>query len=258
MKAILSSCIISVLLLGYPVKAQQFAMDFFRSDCDSVEHHLYSELEEGKVIILDFVMLGCAPCIWATRDLDTIVQAYQFSHPGRVFIYSFSYESSSNCKQMSDWRYTGGFPDVKLFTDGAEMVEYYGGMGMPTIVITGGVDHMVFYNGYGYSPAHDSAIVAAIDSALNYTPAGSDEIEEDQGLTVFPTLFSDFLVVQSTRDVIGSHFRLMDIAGRIIVEFKVQEEGSIQIPAGHLPRGMYFVTVRDDHGLNKSIKLVRH
>jgi len=258
MKAILYACLISIFLFGYPANSQQFAMDFSRFDCDSVEHHLFSELDEGKVIILDFVMLGCAPCIWATRNLDTLVQSYQYSHPGRLGIYAFSYESSFTCKQMFDWRTTGGFPQVTLFTDGAEMVEYYGGMGMPTIVITGGQDHKIFYNGYGYTPSHDSAIVAAIDSALNYSSSGSDEIMENQGLSVFPTIFSDFLIVQSSKDVIGSHFRLMDISGRIIMEFKLQEEGSMRIPAGHLPQGMYFASVQGEHGLNKAFKLVRH
>jgi hypothetical protein len=86
------------------VKAQQIAMDFTRFDCDSTEHHLFSELDEGEVIILDFVMLGCAPCIWATKNLDTIVQSFNSTYPGRVKIYSFSYESSHTCKQMMDWR----------------------------------------------------------------------------------------------------------------------------------------------------------
>jgi len=58
MKAILYACLISIFLFGYPANSQQFAMDFSRFDCDSVEHHLFSELDEGKVIILDFVMLA--------------------------------------------------------------------------------------------------------------------------------------------------------------------------------------------------------
>jgi thiol-disulfide isomerase/thioredoxin len=245
-----------LLIPGILAISQETAMDFTRTDCDGAEHHLFSELDEGKVVILDFVMLGCAPCIWATRNLDTIVQSYEATHPGRVKLYAMSYESSHTCEQMAAWRTDGGFPGVSLFTDGAQQISYYGGMGMPTIVITGGTGHKVFYNGYGYTPAHDTAITAALDQALNYSSAGVME-----GIpvlpNVYPTVFSDYLNADFERMDPATEFVLADITGRIVLKQDVSGLGACRMSTGHLPPGFYLGYLKGDGATSPAVKLIR-
>lgn len=248
--------ILTIAISSLNLTGQNTALDFTRTDCDGTEHHLFSELDEGKVVILDFVMLGCAPCIWATRNLDTIVQAYESTYPGRVKLYALSYESSHTCEQMAAWRTDGGFPGVSIFTDGAQQISYYGGMGMPTIVITGGMDHKVFYNGYGYTPAHDTAIIAAIDSALNYSASGVWE-----GIpalpNVYPTVFSDHIYADFQRKDHATEFVLADITGKIVLKQDVTGLDVCRMSTGHLPPGFYFGYLKGDGANSPAVKLIR-
>ena len=57
-----------LLLLTTSIGSQTTALDFEQADCDSGVHHLFSELDAGKVVILDFVMSNCAPCIVGTNE----------------------------------------------------------------------------------------------------------------------------------------------------------------------------------------------
>ena len=238
--------------------AQEYAIDFTRTDCKGVEHQLFSELDSGKVIILDFVMLGCSPCFWATRDLDTIVKAFESTHPGRVKIYSFSYEDTHTCEQMFDWRTAGGFTDVTLFTQGAEMVGYYGGMGMPSIVVTGSSLHKVFYNGYGYFPTDDSLITAAIENALIYDQSGENELIAHSGFKIFPTLFSDRLYVEADENLAGSIILFYDSFGRKLMSATIPSTGKITISTSGLSKGLYFARIKAaGKGLTEGFKLIR-
>jgi thiol-disulfide isomerase/thioredoxin len=245
-------------LVVFHAGAQEYAMDFVQTDCKGVEHHLYSELDAGKVIVLDFVMLGCAPCIWATKDMDTIVSSYASAHPGRVSIYAFSYENTHTCEQMFEWRATGGFSDVTLFTQGAEMVTYYGGMGMPTIVVTGSSMHKVFYNGFGYSSAQDSMIIAAIDAALVYDQSGLDDGTSPDEFKIYPTLFSDRIFIETGKEFHGSELILCDINGRKVMSKAIRANSRVSIPTSELSKGIYFARYKTGNRLSGSIKLIRH
>ena len=258
MRSIIKFFILLVILTSLDVSAQEFALDFTRADCKGEEHHLFSEHDSGSIIILDFVMLGCAPCIWATKDLDTIVTSYSNTHPGRVKIYSFSYENTHTCEQMYEWRTIGGFPDVTLFTQGADMVSYYGGMGMPSIVVTGSSLHKVFYNGYGYAPADDSAIIAAIDNALTYDQSGVfDRNDNDPGFRVYPTIFSNRLSVETKQGLDHSELLLYDIYGRQVYSAtcSASKISIFQIP--ELPKGQYIARLKIANGLSRGVKVIR-
>ena len=93
MKKILftTTAIFFILISG---KAQTTAMDFTQADCYGVDHHLYPELDAGNVIILEYMMLNCAPCVTATKAMEALAIPYEQSHPGRVHIYSFAFLNS--------------------------------------------------------------------------------------------------------------------------------------------------------------------
>ena len=246
-----------LILLSYHSKAQEFAADFTQTDCKGVEHHFYSELDEGKVIILDFVMLGCSPCFWATRELDTIIASYADSHPGRLAIYSFSYDSSFTCEQMYAWRAEGGFTDVVLFTRGNELVSYYGGIGMPTIVVTGSSLHKVFYNGFGYDPSDNPLIISAIDNALIYEQSGTNDLLTGSNIKIYPTLFTDRIIIDTEGSLPGSQVIIYDGSGRKIISSLIPTDGLLSIPAASLSKGIYFALIKSGNRLTGSAKLIK-
>lgn len=256
MKKILLTATAMFFIMVSGIQAQSTAMDFTQADCDGADHHLFSELDAGNVIILEYVMLNCAPCVGATNALVALTAPYELTHPGRVHIYSYAFLNSYTCEQIIQWKRDFNYSH-QVFSQGEEQVNYYGGMGMPTIVITGTDNHKVFYNGIGYSPDHDAAILAAIDSALLYNPTGVEEKRHSAEFRIYPTIFSDRIYVETTEEYTGAEVILFDTFGRQVLSSPVAEGGRTGIPAGGLAGGIYIARLRSSTGISEGIRLIR-
>ena len=152
--------------------AQTTALDFTLEDCDGVSHHLFDELDQGKVVILEFAMIpSCQPCISAGGVLQQIRDDHEVNEPGRVKWYPWGFSQAYTCAQMGSWTASHSLSPSATFTDGSDMVDYYGGMGMPTIVVLAGSGHQVIYNHQGYSASMHDQIEAAISSVVGMQEA---------------------------------------------------------------------------------------
>lgn len=230
-------------------------MDFDQADCDGVQHHLFSELDAGKVVVLDFIMLNCAPCIVATSSLEQIVKPYQSTHPGRVVIYSFGFLNAYTCPQLKAWVSNNDFTHT-IFSGGEAQVNYYGGMGMPTFVVLGSNERKVYYNSYGYTSAQDPLIKAAIDEALLYNPTGIGEIPE-ASFRIFPTNFSDHLFVETAQFHGRLTFTLTDTMGRQVLSADIPGNGKLKLSTGDLPSGIYIARLNDGSGYSTGTRVMR-
>lgn len=144
---------------------QTTALDFFADDCNGTLHHLFSELETGDVVVLDLVMMQCPDCAPATVQIAENVIP-NTTDPARVRFYSIGYTDDITCAQITDWAVAGGITHP-AFAGMSEQTSYYGGMGMPTIVVLGGgSSHAVYYQHLGYAIGLNSIITNAIDQAL--------------------------------------------------------------------------------------------
>lgn len=244
------------LLVFTLVKGQSVAMDFNQEECNGPSHHLFNELDEGKAIVLEFVMLNCAPCIVATKALDKIMSSYDESHPDRVELYSFGFLDSYNCDQMMAWRSNNNFTH-HVFTGGEEQVSYYGGMGMPTIVVIGTGDHKVFFKSAGYTVELDNEIRAAIDSALMYDPTGVEEELGTDRFNAFPTIFTDKFHINTDNVPAGSEAVLYNIVGKKIKTYTVPATGRITVSGTELTKGLYFIRLQSTGLTSGSIRLIK-
>jgi hypothetical protein len=255
MKKILftTAAIFFIMISG---KAQTTAMDFTQADCYGEDHHLYSELDAGNVIILEFMMLNCAPCVTATTAMEELVKPYDQSHPGRVHIYSFAFLNSYTCEQIIQWERDFNF-DHPAFSEGEAQVSYYGGMGMPTLVVVGTNEHNVFYKSIGYTAEVDDMIREAVDSALLYNPTGVDENILSGRFLVYPTLFSGQLYVETGAEYAGAEMIIFDTFGRQVLHASIPASGRASIPAAGLSKGLYIARLKNSNGISDGIKLVR-
>jgi hypothetical protein len=108
---------------------------------------------------------NCQPCITAGKGLTSLVEPFKTSHPGKVKILQIAYSNSYTCEGMQSWKSANGFTH-QILTLGNNEVEYYGGMGMPTIVVVGPKDRYVHYKKQGYSVSHNANITNAINNSL--------------------------------------------------------------------------------------------
>jgi hypothetical protein len=243
-----------LLLVSTNSPGQTTAMDFEQQDCDGFDHQFFTELDAGKVIILDFVMLNCAPCIVGTYALESISADYEASHPGRVHVYSFGFLNSYSCDQLLAWKNSNSYTHP-VFNNGEEQVDYYGGMGMPTIVVTGTNEHKVFFKSIGYTPSVDGKIREAIDSALIYNPTGVAEISSTD-FKIYPTLVKDQLFIEASTALQGSSLVLFDSFGRQVISASLPGPGKTVIPVSGLARGIYLARIISQNNFSEGIKVI--
>jgi len=132
------------------------------------EYDLYNQMDSGLVIIHEYVMMSCRPCITAGKGLEKIVSSMRKLYPGRIRYFQTVYEDETNAATMKKWVKENGFTPDAVFVKGAEEIKFYGGMGMPTIlVLGGGKRHKGYYKRLGYSPRDNGVIIKAVRRALD-------------------------------------------------------------------------------------------
>jgi hypothetical protein len=159
------SLLLSVLTASY---AQTTATDFTATDCASVSHNFFSELNSGKVVVLNWVM-PCSTCIPASVSAYNIVQGFASSNPGQVLHYLIDDNGGTTCSTLINWGNTNGIsaPGTTVFRNSGSAINEadYGGSGMPHIAVVG-PDHQIYFNGLNGAANNPTAVATAISQAL--------------------------------------------------------------------------------------------
>ena len=162
MKYFLSLSALIVMSLG-TVFSQTHATDFTADDCDGNTHNLFSELDNGDVIVIAWVM-PCFSCISGPLSAYFTVEAFETTHPGRVKFYVADDYGNTSCSSLQDWCNNNGMTDISVFSDSNVDMSDYGTSGMPKVIVVGCTSHEIFFNSnFGVVGIKD-AIEVALDS----------------------------------------------------------------------------------------------
>ncbi len=219
-------CLSALLTLN----AQTTALDFTADDCDGMPHNLFSELDAGNAVILELVMMGCQPCVDAAHSITDNVLP-NVSDPARVKYYSIGYTNSINCTQINNWKNTNGFTH-QVFAGMSAQTTYYGGMGMPTIVVLGGgSSHGVYYAELGHSDSDNPAIIEALNAGLAAANSVPEQLVTVAGASPNPA--HDVLTITGGT---WERMRVLDAQGKEVATLRVQN-GRADVSS--LPNGAY-------------------
>lgn len=238
-------CILATSLLS----AQTTATDFTANDCSGTSHHLFAEMDAGKIIVAAFVMPcgGCAPNSIAAYNA---VQSYASSNPNTVYFYLVDDYANTSCNTLTSWGNSNSMPNATKFSNSSFSMGDYGTAGMPKIVVMGGANHEIVYN--KNSGVSTSGVQAAINSLLS---ASVNEIKENTpfSLKVIPNpgngVFNLEYSVQNNSDVV---IELFTVSGKLIkmIEEKNVQSGSHSVlfdSSNNLETGSYFVKVTSNN-----------
>ncbi len=245
MKKILLSTLLLTVSALYSA-AQTTATDFTANDCTPSSHHLFAELNAGKVIVLVWVM-PCSSCIVPSTTTYNVVQSFQSAHPNTVYMYLCDDLANTTCASLNTWKTANNLTNSITFSDATINMADYGAAGMPKIVVIGGGAHTIFYN--AINAVDDVALQAAISSAL--IAASSDDLNNPVStLTVFPNPSSKTseikFVLDRTSDLT---FDLFDMQGKIVKNIfsgKLNSgENNIKVNYDSLNSGTYLLRIID-------------
>ena len=232
-----------IYFLALHMQAQTIAENWTQTDCAGQSHDLFETLDTGTVVVMEIVMLdGCMPCINAAHLMEPVIEQYNATYANRVHWYTMGYDDSYPCADLIAWKTENAISCTAQFVEGADIASYYGGMGMPTVVVVGRSSHMVYFNQFGFVPADTVEFSDAIAYALGIA---EPEVSIHQSATidvqVFPNPATDALYV--TGDWLpDATIIISDLTGskKIVTRFDTE---SISLQA--LPAGTYVFTITD-------------
>lgn len=206
-------------MMSVVATAQTTAMDFHRMDCNGNMQHLFADLDAGNAVILEFFMNNCSPCVTAGSKLEAMKADLLAEYPGMIKAYTFGFTNSYSCTTVANWVSNNGFTSVPL-DSGAAQVSYYGGFGMPTIVILGGgTNHSILGSTYVGFTTSDTIQMAADIRAFLSTPTGIDALPELQnGISVYPNPSNGMTTLRYSATEAGTlTAEVLDITGRKVM-----------------------------------------
>ena len=227
-----------VLCISTKILSQTTATDFTVNDCDGNTHHLFSELNSGKVVVIAWVM-PCPPC--ATHAISAYSSALNFetSHPNRVKYYLVDDFANTTCSALSSWASSNGLGSTTMFSEAAISMTDYGQIGMPKIVVLGGLNHQIYFNQNSSTQGIDAAIIQALQ-ATNIND-GISEID----IELFPNPSSDFLNISynltSHSDLTIEIFNMIGQSSMDIINIHNTYKGTYKLDVSNLPIGTYFL-----------------
>jgi len=164
--------------------AQTTAMPYTGTDCNGNAVDIFADLDAGKAVILHFYMPNCGACPPVAQKIQAMANKINATNPGKVVGYAFPYQNSTNCTYSSSWVSSNNLSALyTAMTGGAQGVAYYGGFGMPTVVLLGGTDHRIMFSTLSFSSA-DTTLMR--DSINNLTTGIYELPKSVNSFTVFP------------------------------------------------------------------------
>ncbi|MBX7156750.1 MAG: T9SS type A sorting domain-containing protein [Bacteriodetes bacterium] len=230
----------------------QTATNFTATDCNSVSHDLYTELNAGKVVVIEWVM-PCSACIGGATAAYNAVQSFATSHPGKVVDYLVDDAGNTSCSSLSSWATTNSMDVAKMTIFGNSPVAIdeanYGGSGMPHVIVIG-PDKTILFNQMNSAANNLTAITAAINIALQ--PASINDLPSAVSkIDVFPnpTNVSSTLQIEGVNTT-NAVIQLVDINGKLIQEIYSGsiQKGSNKFPINctNLANGLYQIKINID------------
>jgi hypothetical protein len=248
-----------VLLLAVTAcNAQTTATNWTATDCNSVSHTLFTELDAGKIIVFTWVM-PCISCKNGAKAAYDAVQSFSTSHPGRVLSYLADDLGDASCTTLSGWvtsNSIGATSNMTIFSNAGNVIDEndFGGTGMPHVVVMGGADHHIYYNQKNSLTNDLTGITNAINSALATT--GASELLSKEQFAVSPNPATNVLRISSPKPII--EIAITTVAGQLISN-QVFEKGTTNASVGvaTLAPGLYLVKVVDAEGKSSIQKFVK-
>lgn len=165
------------LLLGFTLvlgslmlNAQTNAMQFSGLDCNGNNVDVFADLNAGKAVVLFFFMPNCGACPPPATKVQAMANNVMNTYPGMVKGYAFPYNNSSTCSTAQAWVTNNSLNFYAPVDSGAAQVAYYGGFGMPTVVLLGGLDHRVMFVTQSFLTSDTTIMRDSILNLLQHRP----------------------------------------------------------------------------------------
>ncbi len=229
----------------FTISKAQTAMPLNGQDCNGISHDLIADLDAGKAVILHFFMSNCGSCPPPAQKIQAMANNILAKNPGKITAYAMPYENTTTCAYTSSWVSSNGLSLYAPYDSGAVQVAYYGGFGMPTVVLLGGKDHKVLFSTLSFSTSDTTIMRDKILALLSGTSSLHKVQNIVSTLNVFPNPANENISINiDLYESANVLLDIIDITGKqVALVFNENVNGHIskQLNTENLQNGIYLV-----------------
>lgn len=244
-----------------PSFAQTTAMNFNKMDCNGNPANLFADLDAGKAVILFYYMPSCGSCPPPAQKIQAMANNINATHPGKVKAYAFPFNNTTACSYSQTWVTSNAISLYAPMDSGANAVAYYGGFGMPTVVLVGGSNHRVMFSTLSFSTGDTTTMRDSILALI--APTGISEIPDNiNSIDIYPNPAATSVTVSvDLKEQSNLLIDIVDITGKQVAVISQDKKvtGSIMkhFNTEPLANGVYMIRVNANGKLiNRKINVL--
>ncbi len=258
MKKIIFFSIFSIYsFLGFTQTTLTTAVDFTVTDINGNSHNLFSYLNAGKYVCIDFFYKDCPACGTTTPYLQTTFQNFGCNE-GNLIVLAIS--SRDDVATLSSYANTNGFafPMISSSAGGGSGVHStYGISATPTFILIAPNKNIVERDMWPLANAQ--ALISKISGHGVQPQACTSSIEENSKFEInsFPNPVENIFNVV-TPNLTQIEFEIIDILGKsVLLESQKSNNGQFTIDLSTLKSGLYFVRYSNNNEVIGTSKIVK-
>lgn len=234
-------------LLLSPLSAQT-AYQFTGEDCNGSAVDLYADLDAGKAVVLFYYMPDCGACPPPADKIQEMAYNVMNDFPDMVKGYAFPFLDIYDCPSVQTWVDDSHVPFFAPMDSGEYQVAYYGGFGMPTVVLVGGLDHRVLFSTLSFVTDDTTTMRDSILRLFGVETGVEPLLSQLADLSVSPNPSADFISINMHFNTPAEYtIELLDINGAVVTGISgyADANGTKQetIDVRELPNGMYVARI---------------
>lgn len=233
--------------------AQEKANDFTATDVHGHTHNLYSYLENGKHVVLDFFYTTCAPCIYYSPQVNEAYAKYGCNTADVVYIAIDFDDTDAEVKEY-DEKYEIEFPSISGKDGGGNAIcASYGVNTFPRLLVISPEKEIVAQVDPPTVKVFDLHFENLGIKEADCTSSGIAEVSSE--IDIYPNPTAGALNLTTTEN--GNDYKIIisQINGDVVYEGDFIS-GS-QVDLSQHPRGVYMVMiVSDEQRWTKRILLI--
>ena len=237
------------------LRAQNTAPDVTLFDCNGVQHSLYAELDQGRIIMLQIIDPKATATLNSLRNLESLASTYKSAYADKVYLYIFLVDVVFGCDEMLVIFVSVIF-NYFQFENSRAIIDYFRITSLPAIIVLGNNSHRVYGTYQSYAPARDAAVKASIEEAIAESSETGTVIKNSLG-TVFPNPFTTSLNVRLNPATAATRVSVCDLTGKSLLTKEFNSEKLINFNTSSLQKGIYFLNFYQGDKITGTLKLVK-
>jgi cytochrome oxidase Cu insertion factor (SCO1/SenC/PrrC family) len=246
-----------IMYFGFAQTTLTTAVDFTVTDTKGVSHNLFSYLNAGKYVCIDFFYKDCPYCGTTAPYLQSAFQHFGCNE-GDLIVLAIS--SRDNDATLTTYANANGFayPMISSATGGGSAVNStYGISQYPTFILIAPNKNIVERDMWPLANAQ--ALITYISGHGVQAQACTSNIDENSKFEInsYPNPVENvFNVVAPNLNKI--QFEIIDILGKVVImETQNSSNGQFSIDMSNLKSGLYFVRYSSNDEVFGSSKIIK-